>query len=318
MIDFDFSRGIYSGLATPAGSLGFPERLDLEQAQPLLDAAPENAPLLGVDGEGNAVSVDLDNDSPHVLISAASGGGKSVIIRSIATQILSSGGTAVFLDLKRHSHRWAKNLPQSNYAQTVPEIGHALVQIGQELHKRNAIVEAFPGPIEEAPVGERIVVVFEEMNATMSQLKAASKKVPDGDYDAFDALRDIMFMGRAAKIHLIGVMQFGSAEACGGSDIRENFSTRILLRYQKNTWTMLAYDCGLPQAAPEEPGRGMVCRAGKARKTQFLYLSEEEAAHTVRVAYAKRVNAGEVKLGDRKIQKQLERWASAQLALTAR
>ncbi|MFF8831359.1 helicase HerA domain-containing protein [Streptomyces sp. NPDC015131] len=292
-MDLNFSTGIYSGLATPAASFQFPEILTYRDAFHLIAESPESAPLLGVDGEGNPISVDLDSDSPHVLISAASGGGKSVLARGIATQFLVNGADVVFLDVKRHSHRWAKNLPGVTYAAALPDIGNALVKLGEEVHRRNEIVEQFAGPIEEAPVGDRIVVVLEELNATMTQLKGLSKKLPRGAYTAEDAFRDIMFMGRAAKVHVVAVAQYATVEAMGGGDIRENFSTRILIRYTKNAWTMLAYDCGLPQPAPEEPGRGMVCRGGKARQVQFLYLTEEEAAAMVREAYEARVEAGE-------------------------
>ncbi|OII61193.1 hypothetical protein BJP40_06605 [Streptomyces sp. CC53] len=280
----------YTGLATPAAPNSFPELFGYHQARPLIADALESAPLLGIDGEGEPVAIDLDSDSPHVLISAASGGGKSVILRSIAAQALAAGNKVAFLDVKRHSHRWAKNLPGADYASTLPEIGDALVALGMEVHRRNEIVDSFPGPVEEAPVGERIIVVFEEMNATMGQLQALGRKLPRDKYDAIDALGDIMFMGRAAKMHVVAVAQYATAAALGGGDIRENFSTRILIRYSDRAWKMLT-DVWPPQPSPEEPGRGMVCRAGKARETQFLYLSEEEAATLVREAHRARNGA---------------------------
>lgn len=287
-----FTDGIYSGLSTPQGSLHFPEVLDWEACKGYLYDRPENKIFLGTDGDAEPVYVDLDNDSPHILINAGSGGGKSTIARSIATQALTGGANVVFLDAKRHSHRWAKNLPGVHYAQTFTEIGDALVSVGMELHRRNEVVDLHPGPIEEAPVGPRIVVVFEEMNATMDALQSMSKKLPEGVYDAKDALNDIMFMGRAAKIHVVAIAQFASASALGGSAIRENFGYRILARYTKQAWTMLAYDCGVPQPAPKEKGRGRICYGGVARETQFAYLSEEQAAWLVRAAYDYRERNG--------------------------
>jgi hypothetical protein len=277
----DFSQGPYSQMATPSTSLGFPDKLTYEACEDLIQYAAESAPMLGVDGTGAPMAVDLDSDSPHVLVSASTGGGKSVLLRGIAAQMMANGAIATFLDVKRHSHRWAKNLPNAGYAATLPEIGNALVELGKEVHRRNEIVENWPGTVESAPVGPRIVVPFEELNATMSQLKELSRRIPKGTYGAIDAFRDIAFMGRAAKVHLVAVGQFMDARTMGG-DVRECFSTRILIRYTKNTWTMLAWDCGLPQAAPAEPGRGMVCQGGKARETQFLYLTEEQAAAMAR------------------------------------
>lgn len=293
----DFSQGIYSQMSTPSQSLGFPDVLNYSEAFGLIQHGSENAPILGVDGTGAPISVDLDNDSPHVLVSASTGGGKSVLLRSIASQMMSKGASAVFLDVKRHSHSWAKGLPNAGYAETLPEIGNALVELGKEVHRRNEVVGDWVrnqrkigkfASVEDCPTeitGPRIVVVFEELNATMSQLKELTRRIPKGSYDAMDALRDIAFMGRAARVHILAVGQFMDARTMGG-DIRECFSTRILIRYTKQTWTMLAWDCGLPQAAPEPKGRGMVCRGGKARETQFLYMSEEEAAQLARSPYS--------------------------------
>ncbi len=281
----NFASGPYSQMSTPSQSLGFPDILTYEAAAGLIQHAPESAPLLGIDGTGAPIGVDLDSDSPHVMVSATTGAGKSVVLRGIAAQMMANGAVATFLDVKRHSHRWAKSLPNAGYAATLPEIGNALVELGKEVHRRNEIVENWPGSIETAPVGPRIVVVFEEMNATMDQLKELTKRIPRGNYDAFDAYRDIAFMGRAAKVHMIAVGQFMDARTMT-SAVRECFSTRILIKHTKQTWTMLAWDCGLPQTAPDHRGRGMVCQGGKARETQFLYLTEEEAAALARSPYA--------------------------------
>lgn len=279
----NFNQGPYSQMSTASQSLGFPETLTFSDAAGLIQHSEESAPVLGVDGTGKPISVDLDSDSPHMMVSASTGGGKSVVLRTIAAQMLHNGAVATILDVKRHSHRWAKNLPNVGYAASLPEIGNALVELGREVHRRNEIVENWPGTIETAPVGPRIVVVFEEMNATMAQLKELTRRIPNGTYDAMDALNDIAFMGRAAKVHLLAVGQFMDARTVG-SAIRECFATRILIRYTKQTWTMLAWDAGLPQAAPEQKGRGMVVRGGKARETQFLFLTEEEAAALARGA----------------------------------
>lgn len=280
----DFKSGPYGGLGTPAQSLGFPEVLNYDDSIDLIKYAAESAPILGVDGTGAPISVDLDDESPHVLISAGTGGGKSTVARGIVAQMLANGANAVFLDIKMHSHRWATNLPNAGYAETLPEIGNALVEIGKEVHRRNAIVKAWPGSIETAPVGPRLVVVAEELNATMSQLRDLSKRIPSGSYDAVQALRDIIFLGRAAKVHIIGVMQFPDFRVLDQAMV-EQFNTRVMIRYTKNAWVKIAWDAGLPQAAPAEKGRGMVIHGGKARETQFLYITEEQAAALARSAH---------------------------------
>lgn len=284
--DAAFSRGPYSGISSPADSLHFPDLFDYEAARDDITYSAENEPILGISGDGQLIRVNMDSESPHVLVSASTGAGKSAVARSISAQMLRTGSVCTILDLKRHSHRWAKSLPNVGYAQTIREIGNGLVELGQVVHMRNKIVEEFPGPVEEAPVGPRIIVIFEELNATMGMLKQASKRIPDDEYNALDAFNDIMFMGRAARVHVVAVAQLATYRAMGGAEVLENFNNRVLIRYTPTAWRYLASDCGTKIAAPVEPGRGVVCYGGKARKTQLLYLTEEEAAALARAPYA--------------------------------
>jgi hypothetical protein len=289
MLDFDIKEGMYSDLSSPTSAINLPDIVDYESAKDYILNAAENELFLGINGEGEPRYVNLDDEAPHVLINAGTGGGKSTLARGMATHAAMRGHNVVFIDAKRHSHRWAKNLPGPiEYAQDFGRIGDVLTSVGAELHRRNEIIEQWPGEIKDAPVGPRIVIIFEEMNATMQKLRrmfGRRGKSQSTEYDVEDAFEDIVFMGRAAKIHVIAIAQFASVSAMGGSDIRENFGYRILARYTPNAWNMLAWDCGHAQPAPKHIGRGRICHAGHAQETQFLYLTEEQAAWLVRCAY---------------------------------
>ncbi|MCA1839955.1 MAG: hypothetical protein LC723_06450, partial [Actinobacteria bacterium] len=91
--------------------------------------------------------------------------------------------------------------------------------------------------ITDAPVGKRTIILFEEMNATFEQLQDMTRRVFRNveTYTATDGLKDVMFMGRAARMHVFAVGQYMEARATGGSAIRVNFSTRILIRHDKST-----------------------------------------------------------------------------------
>lgn len=269
-------RNPYSGLSTPHKD--FPALLPLNEATDWIEGCKDSEILLGADGTRKPMAVDLDSESPHILVSAPTGLGKSAIARSVAAQRLAKGDVVVFLDRKCHSHRWAQKLaPNVHYAKSEQDIASSLVQLGMELHRRNAIVDSYDGPLEDAPVGPRIIVVFEEMNATMRGIKALDKRLQDGDYKAAQGLEDLSFMGRAVKIHLVSFAQLASYRASGGSEIIENYGTRILIGYSPQAWRWLASDCGKRITAPEEDGRGVVCRSGKARECQFLWVPEESA-----------------------------------------
>ena len=291
-MDWTSGTNPYAGISTPAK--GFPSALPLNEATDWIAESPASSVLLGVDSLGEPIRVDLDNEDPHILVSARTGRGKSAIARSVAVQRLAQGDQIVILDVKRHSHRWAQQLgPNVHYAKSVQEIGYALVSLGRELHRRNHIVDelAPDRPVCEARVGPRIIVIFEEMNATMDHLKTLDKRVGgESSYTASDGLRDVSFMGRAVRMHLVSFAQLASYKASGGSEVIENYGTRILVGYSDLAWRYLARDCGKFIPSPEERGRGMVCRDGKARETQLLWVPEESAvAHVTAALPAQRL-----------------------------
>lgn len=247
-----------------------------------LDDVPIPGPTgvnLGIGIKG-PVSIDLSSESPHVLVNAPTGLGKSTVARSIAVQRLAQGDIVIILDRKMHSHRWARGLePLVHYFDTVESIGSALVNIGRELTRRNQVVKAWDG-VGEPPFGPRIVVIFEETNATLTHLKQLDKRM-GGDYGAMDGFADLTFMGRAVKMHAVAFAQLASYRSGLTADLIENFGTRVMIGYSDKAWRWLAADCGRYQVAPPGIGRGVVCHAGKARETQLLTVPEEEAAEYV-------------------------------------
>jgi hypothetical protein len=250
-------------------------------------AAEESAPLIGIGPQGRQVSVDLDAESPHVLVSASTGGGKSVITRAMTAQILHHGGQMVVLDFKRHSHKWARGLEQVDYCREVSDIHDTLVALGSEGHRRNMIVDEWEGD-GDPDVGPRMAILLEEANATITKLKRywtairKSKADEDGPADpkespAIDALREILFMGRAVRMHVLLVAQSATAAALGGPEVRECFATRILARYTQNAWRMLVPEVQPIPRSTRHVGRAQVVLGGVATETQVVFFTELEA-----------------------------------------
>lgn len=246
----------------------------------LVERAPEDAPLIGVGPRQSVVSVSFDDESPHVLVSASTGGGKSVIARGMTCQALHNGAQALILDRKRISHKWARGLPQVHYARDIADIHDALVWLGTELERRTLITDEWEGDEREAPVGPRLLVILEEVNATVSRLKKYWGKVKakgdDKDSPAIDALGDTLFMGRAIKIHVIAVGQSITANAIGGPEMRECFGTRILARYTRNAWNMLVPEVQPVPRSTRHIGRAQVVLGGVAHETQVCFFTEGE------------------------------------------
>ncbi|GGR51863.1 hypothetical protein [Streptomyces roseolus] len=281
-MQFNPQEGPFTGMASVTASSEFPRILTYQDAAGVIwDTGPDEY-MLGVNGRGETETFDLVADSPHMFVSAESGAGKSVVAASIATQSLVKGGSAVFLDVKRISHRWAKNLPGVTYAVEVDEIANVIVSVAAELRRRMRVIENYPGKISDAPVGPRIVLVAEEINSMMSELEEFERSLPPrGVYRPRRAFRDILNLGRAAKVHVVAFAQYPDTKLIPRPVI-EAFGTRILIRHTRESWNSLAWSLGYAPPAPQARGRGLIIRAGKAIETQFLYLTEEECAHLVR------------------------------------
>jgi hypothetical protein len=234
------------------------------------------------EGTDGPVTVDLDAESPHILVNAPTGMGKSAVARSVAVQRLTQGDMVVVLDVKMHSHRWARDLaPNVFYADTDAAVGAALVNLGRELHRRNQVVRDHVGDVAGAVVGPRVIVVFEETNATLTHLRDLDRTVATGGYKALDAFRDLMFMGRAVKMHVVAFAQLASYRSGLTADLIENFGTKILIGASSKAWKWLTPECGSFRATPEVDGRALVCRGSRARETQLLWVPEQEAAGRV-------------------------------------
>ncbi|MFF4963249.1 helicase HerA domain-containing protein [Streptomyces sp. NPDC001222] len=251
-----------------------------DSVRELVTAAAESAPLIGVGPQGIRVSVDLDAESPHILVSASTGGGKSVITRTMAAQMLHNGSQLVVLDFKRHSHKWARGLPNVAYCRDIEDIHDALVALGREGHRRNIVVDDWEGE-DEPDVGPRLALILEEANATVAKLKrywsATREKADPKESPAIDALREILFMGRAVRMHVFLVAQSATAAALGGPEVRECFATRILARYTRNAWMMLVPEVQPIPRSTRHVGRAQVVLGGVAHETQVTFFTDSEA-----------------------------------------
>jgi hypothetical protein len=231
--------------------------------------------VLGLGPRSVVVDADLDADSPHVGISAGSGGGKSVLIRNIVTHGLHHGSAAVVFDYKRSSHKWAEGLPGVVICKNIDDIHDWAVKLGAEAEHRNRAAD--DGTFN----AHRIYVVVEEWNALSGKLQTYWDGIRD-KHDpkrspAVTAIADITFMGRHVRMNLLGVAQLLSARTTGGPEVRENFATRCLTRYSVNAWKMLAPEVWPMPKKSKIAGRWQVVKSGEAIETQVAFLTDEQA-----------------------------------------
>jgi hypothetical protein len=214
----------------------------------------------------------LHSDACHVALSIGPGGGKTLAARALAIQVLFKGGLVIVLNAKKTGYNWTRGLPNVAHAKTIDDIADVLIWLNTERKRREDVVEAAGDIEDEVPddvhVGPRILAIFEEQNLTVPKLKVQHP-------DAFEALGDLNFAGRAALIHLLAIAQRYSAKAAGGGDVRAAVNARVLGRYDKRAWNMLADSFPMP-APNNAPGRVQVV-TDEVHEAQMPKVGGQEA-----------------------------------------
>ena len=150
-----------------------------------------------------------------------------------------------------------------------------------EGRRRTRVADELGIDADPKAIGERLLLLLEEINATMKQLARYWEKTREsGDpkvSPAIDALNEILYMGRQLRMHVLLVAQSATARALGGPEVREQFATRIMARYSVNAWRMLAPEVHPAPKSTKHPGRAQVVIGGSASETQVLFFTEAEA-----------------------------------------
>ncbi|MFF7603205.1 hypothetical protein [Streptomyces mirabilis] len=102
---------------------------------------------------------------------------------------------------------------------------------------------------------------------------------------AVDALRELLFAGRQARIHVLFEGQ--PTHSVLGAEGREQFSTVVLARVPTSTWNWLAPQAGPAPKRSTHPGRVHVVQGWTTHQTQVLLLTDTEAAAWVTTTAAR-------------------------------
>lgn len=254
----------------------------------LLATTEQYRPVLGVsavaNGEdlGKLVSAEMVDASPHMALSAGTGAGKSMLMRSIIMQVLHWGWSVIILDWKSESHEWAKGLPGVIYVTDEQAIHDMCVRIGEEVSIRKKL------PKEERALRPRVMVIREEWNMTAALLSvywSALRSTAEQDERRAMPLRSpalsgceaLDFAGRSfGMFDFLAAQRMSNRVFNGNTDARENFMIRIMARYTPQTFRMLIPEVK-PVRKPKELGRWLVWAQDEITFVQALLITDEEA-----------------------------------------
>jgi hypothetical protein len=253
----------------------------------MLEADPFTS-VIGLGPKAKVITWSVGNPKStavHMLISAATGGGKSTLSKLVIAQWLACGGIVIICDIKRVSHMWARGLPGVIYCRSIEDIHMAQIAVADECDKRFDIIEQEDNEDAIKNLGlPPILMVNEEFNVTMARLRTywqqqkESKRVKISP--GVEGWSRILFTGRQARVHALGITQMGTVRAVGGTEIREQFTDRALMNYSPNAAKMLCPDVILPPS-PRNPGSGVIYNSSSWDRYQIGYINEREAIEWV-------------------------------------
>ncbi|MEY2233014.1 MULTISPECIES: hypothetical protein [Streptomyces] len=118
--------------------------------------------------------------------------------------MLHHGSLVFVLDTKRISHPWASGLLGVTYCRDIADIHDALVHLGLEGRRRVRVADELGIGADPNDIGPRLLILLEEVNATMKQLARYWEKIREsGDpkvSPAVDALNEIPYLHQQSDI----------------------------------------------------------------------------------------------------------------------
>ena len=260
-----------------------PSLVKWEQVADAVEAAHSNELICGIGKKDQVTKASLSLDSPHFGINAGSGGGKSNLTAFWLMQQLHRGAIAMVLDAKWFSHPWLikdddgeyAQLPNVSYLSSPAELHAGMVWLGKEINHRARVGQrsVTAGNQIKADLGPRLIVVAEELNLAMPQLREFWQEIREpGDVKKSPALTgfgSVSFAGRALKIHVVLVGQMVTADVTGSKDssVKQSVGVWAMARYGSAGWKTAVGDVPMPPV-PDVVGRIQLVVGRKVHETQ--------------------------------------------------
>jgi hypothetical protein len=270
----------------PPGLIGYG---DVAEA---VERADSNDLICGIGKKGAIVRASLSLDSPHFGVNMGSGAGKSNLAAFWLLQELRRGAIAMVLDAKYFSHPWLikdaageyAQLPNVAYLSSPAELHAGMLWLAAELGRRTRVAQravTASGRLR-GDVGPRIIVIAEELNMAMPQVKQHWADIRTSDdvkkSPALTGLGAVAFAGRALKMHLMLIGQMLTADVTGGKDssVKQNVGVWAMARYGAAGWRTAVGDIPMPPS-PDVPGRIQLVMARGVREVQTPLIDLEQA-----------------------------------------
>ncbi|MED5015934.1 FtsK/SpoIIIE domain-containing protein [Paenibacillus chibensis] len=232
--------------------------------------------FIGVNKRGEERFYDFDGPFPHLLIGGISGGGKSVMLRAILTQLVFGPAPDLFLcDLKGGVELGLYRELEcvKGLAITLQQCRDAAAAVEEEMNRRYSVMFSNGSQSWE---GRKMVFVMDEL---------ADLKTRAGDPEAKlkqeikTILTRISAKGRAAGVLLVLCTQRPSADVVDGL-IKTNIAASICFRTRDDTQSRIVLDHNGAAELPDIPGR-LIFQSARDETLQAPFISAGDAKQII-------------------------------------
>lgn len=237
-------------------SHAFGDRIEWDDAH-----RPDTASVLalGIDAAGIQVQIDLSK-IPHWLIGAATGGGKTKLLKLILHQLRMAGCILYLADFKGVDFS-VEEFEDGHYASEVKTLAEMLDEVVSVLYaRRDALVEAKCPNIDlynssHFPL-KRVVIVLDETSMILDST-GRTKEEKAAIAEILNQLLTIGRLGRAMGIHLIVATQRPDVASVPGA-LKAQLDGRICGHTADAQSSIVILDDGSGAKLPAIPGRFIV------------------------------------------------------------
>lgn len=232
--------------------------------------------FIGVNRRGEPVLYDFKGSYPHLLIGGISGGGKSVMLRSIITQLASGPALDLYLnDLKGGVELglFRALACTKSFETSLQGVRTAANAVEERMYSRYHEMAAKGW---QQWKGQQIIFVIDELADFKARAGDPEAKLKN---EIKSIITRLSAKGRAAGVILVLATQRPSADVvCGIS--KANIATSICFRTRDAIQSRIVLDHDGAAALPDIPGR-LIFQEAREETLQGPYLSAEEAKQII-------------------------------------
>lgn len=262
--------------------VALPERwhtpLHLAQLRPAAGAAA----VLGESVLKQPVALSLESPlTPHVLVAGTTGSGKTVLLRTLLTQLVRQNPPErlrlIVLDGKGDLRPFAR----------VPHLLHPIAGEPAEYLALLSWAVAELDRRKAQPAPWRLVVVVDELAEVLNAAGGA-------DGPAAECLRRLAALGRSLGINLVVATQYPNAQTLGGAIAKANLPARAVGRVLDAQASALACgQAGLDAHKLRGKGDFLLVAGSEAQRLQVAVPSERELAELPRTGRVEALDLSE-------------------------